>query len=297
MQRLRLLVLALIALLATSCAVSTESDQAAVKYIVHWSSATEFGGCVQPNQRATIGGDDYGALYPAGQRTYKFGKQEDADGPPIEIVTREPGGNGITMSVEGIAYFALNTTCNDKGGPLRDFHENIGRKYNPDSSTAIIDTPGWDAMLRDYVGTQLDAAMDSAAKDYGWKDLYYDATKRIAWAKTVGEDTPKRVKDRAGGEYFCSPNFVVGQACGGFALTLATPRPPDSIIQAVSQDQANKELRTAFLSEQQTLKDIVELLGPDGAIAYKALKMAEAGQKPPVVFIPQGGRANVTNQP
>jgi hypothetical protein len=113
------------------------------------------------------------------------------------------------------------------------------------------------------------------------------------WAEEVGKSVPERVKAQAGGEFFCQPNFTGSGPCGAFTLTLGTPQPPQQVLDQLSAEQAAKKQKTRVETEEETIKKLVKILGPNGYIAYRALNMAEKGQSPPVVFIPQGSNAIV----
>ena len=271
------------------CAVSTESDQAAVIYAVHWGSATKFSRCAQPNQRVSMGGDDYGVIYPAGQRTYEF--KEGGDGPPISFVTKD----NVTMTANGVVTFALNTDCQ----ALRTFHERIGRKYNPveGGDKKIEDTDGWDQLLRTYLGQQLDRSMDQAAKTYSWRALYTSPTAKTAWEKTIGADVPRRVQAQAGGDFFCSPTYAGSGECGAFVVTIQSPAIPGQLNEAlvaeqaaVAQNNAQKQRNAAVRTELESIRALVKVLGPMGYVYYSALK----DDKVEFLPVPAGGSINVT---
>jgi hypothetical protein len=203
------------------------------------------------------------------------------------------------MEVSGVATFALNTNCDT----FRAFHERIGKKYQDQYGTDSLDA-WWTPLLSTYLKQPLDRALDQEGKTFEWRALYTSADAKESWEAQVGTLAPQLVKQQAGLEAFCQPNFDGNGACGSFALTLQNPTPPANIIAAltdeqaaVAQESAQRKRNAAVKTELDSIRELVKVLGPDGYIAYRALKIAEDNkQPPPVVFVPQGGRVNVDSR-
>ena len=154
----------LAALALAGCAeVNTQPDEVALRYSGGFGSA-QFMNCVNASTKNyTPPGDAY-YTYPYGQRTFTFDKGGEEDA--IQIVTKD----NVTMTVAGSVTFKLNTDCGSdgSGGPLRQFHENIGIKYSAffnDADGPNQQDAGWVKMLTLYVGNQIQRAANDAAKE------------------------------------------------------------------------------------------------------------------------------------
>ncbi|GAB3207343.1 SPFH domain-containing protein [Marinactinospora thermotolerans] len=285
-SRARAVVAGLLALVTvTGCSVSTGPDEIAVQYDSGPFSDTTFDACVQPGNRDYHGPGDQAYVYPAGQRTYRFTTAEDAESAPISIVSKD----NLALEVTGIVTFSLNTECDT----LQRFHERIGLKYGADEED------GWERMLYDYVGQPLDRAMDAAAKDYAWKDLYNNAELKQEWEEKVGEYAAQFIEEQSGGSFFCAPNYVPGegQECGDLVLTLQQPQPPEDVRnalaaaqEAIERNEAQKAENARVATELEAIEDLVDVLGPEGYVLYKALENGDIE----VIPVPAGGGVNIT---
>ncbi|MDX6741198.1 SPFH domain-containing protein [Actinocorallia sp. A-T 12471] len=275
-------VLVLLTGLSAGCSVSVAPDHKGIEYNAGPFSSTKFDAC--GNGRIWHGPGDQVFTYPIGQRTYKFGDGGDTDA--LKVVSRDD----LELTVEGVATFSLNDDC----ATLRKFHEEIGLKYE------AYEEEGWGKMLRTYIGAPLDRALDEVSKKYPWQDLYSDPDTKRKWESEVGAAVAAQVNATAGDNFFCAPTYNGTGECGAFLLTLQQPVPPDNVRAALAaaqqaiednntQENRNKQIRT----EIQALKELVKVLGPNGAVLYQAIKDG----KITVVPVPQGGNLNITPTP
>ncbi|MFI6485226.1 hypothetical protein ACIBH1_45460 [Nonomuraea sp. NPDC050663] len=282
------------AVVLTGCSVETETNEQAIDYDYDmFSGTTEKESCVAPGQRSWLDVNDYGVVLPADTRTFEFAGTPDAgrpggflvkEGAEAGPITVSAAGN-ITMLVSGVAAFDLTTNCDT----LDAFWRKVGRKY-------AADTPeGWRRMLGVVVQQPLDRAMDAAAKPYTWEQLSGDNNIKQAWEKEVARLAQEFVKEQTGAEYFTN-----------FKLTLQMPVPPASLQDAktakevaAQRNEAQIAENTRAATESEQIKKLVEILGRDGAVAWKAaqlqaevlMKAVERGQLQ--VYVAGNGALNV----
>ncbi|MEU6999252.1 SPFH domain-containing protein [Nonomuraea sp. NPDC046570] len=276
-------------LAATGCSrVSTEPDEVVLHYAGGTFEAIKFERCINPSSGATLlGPGDTAYHYPFGQRTFDFSGAEDAESGGISIVSRD----NVEMKVAGSATFTLNTDCK----VLQQFHEKIGRKFG-----AYFDegeSGGWTRMLNFYFKQPLDRAMDAASQEFEWKKLFNDPNVKQQWEQRVGQLARQFIKETAGADYFCQPNYAGTGDCGDVVLTIQKPQPPESLITALAAEQAAKQQNLAqqqinakVKTELQSIQDLVGVLGPNGAILWKAIQDGKVD----VVPVPQNGTINIT---
>ena len=269
--------------------VSTAPDEVVLHYAGGMFEANQFERCINPSSGATyLGPGDTSFSYPFGQRTFDFTGSAQAESKPISIVSKD----NVQMTVAGSATFTLNTDCQT----LRQFHERIGLKY-----AAYLDdgetSSGWVNMLNFYLKQPLDRALDAASQEFEWRKLFNDPNTKQQWEARVGELTRQFIKETAGAEYFCQPNYAGHGNCGDVSLTIQKPEPPDSLVEALASEQAAKQqnlaqqqLNAKVRTELQSIKDLVKVLGPNGAVLWKAIQEGQVE----VVPVPQNGNINIT---
>lgn len=281
MKRLTPLI-ALLLVALTGCSMSTEPDQVGLEYNAGAFTSTSFDSCVGSGTRAWHGPGDQAYAYPSGQRTYDFTGKGEAESRPISVTDKD----GVTLAVPGILTFSLNDQCD----MLRTFHEEIGLKYGASKAD------GWGRLLQAYLGNPLDKAMDQASQKYTWRQMLQDQSIRDAWDDEVGRLARQFAKDQAGQDFFCAPSYAGKGACGDFALTLQKPNLPEAIAAALAETAAEIELRNKAENaaaridvEAESLKALVDVLGPNGAVLYQAIKDGKVS----VVPVPAGANINV----
>lgn len=275
----------------SSCSrVSTQPDEMVLHYAGGTFEAIKFDRCINPSSGATLlGPGDTSYSYPFGQRTFEFSGSEEAESTPISIVSKD----NVEMQVAGSATFTLNTDCQT----LRQFHEKIGLKYR--AYFDGDDSPGWRNMLNFYLKQPLDRALDAASQEFEWKKLFNDPNVKQQWEQRVGTLARQFIKETAGADYFCQPNYAGTGECGDMVLTIQKPEPPASLIEALAAEQAAKQQNLAqqqinakVKTELESVQDLVKVLGPQGAILWKAIQDGRVQ----IVPVPQGGNINITPQ-
>lgn len=320
-------VLAATSLAGCGTAANTAPSQKALVYQGGgWNGdARVFEHCVaESSGRHRYGSGDHVFYYPAGQRTFDFTGEKNADSGVIQVVSRD----GVTMGVSGVATFALNTQCDEKtGGVLRQFHERVGLKYaayqehgqddfddsDQGGGDDLKKDNGWNRMLSIYLKNPLRIAMSQAAASYNWKDLYKNPVVRRQWQADVVELAPQIILAQSGGAFFCGPSYTgkQGEPCGKvtktgtgkdqvvtcegcIGLQIDPPLPPDSLLEAQTATQANTEKQAAVAAETQSIATLVKILGQDGYIFYRYQQqvdkaMAEGRPAPPAPVLPGTG--------
>lgn len=281
-----LAVFGLLALMGCT-SISTQPDEAGLTYNAGPISDTAFDTCVGPGNRDWDGPGDKHYTYPFGQRTFDFGSQDSLEGGAISIVTSD----NVTMTVAGVATFALNTDCKT----LQQFHERIGIKFQAWMENGAT-TDGWRDMLRIYLKQPLEKAMDAVSKKYGYKALYSDPEVKERWEDEISLLASTFIKDQAGSDYFCQPGFAGTGKCGNAVLTLQSPVPPENIRnaltaeqEAVAQNNAQKQKNETVKTELESIRELVKVLGPEAYVLYKAIQDGKVS----VVPVPAGSGINV----
>ncbi|GAA1630744.1 hypothetical protein GCM10009733_029390 [Nonomuraea maheshkhaliensis] len=258
----------------TGCSVTNvEPDEGGIVYDAGMFSSTTFQECLKPSTRDVSGPGDEGYRYPNGQRTYDFTGRAESEGKPITSVSRD--GQIMTM-IGGLTFYFSADDCKK----LQSFHENIGKKY------AAYESDGWTRMLQFYIGNSVERAMDEATLKYNWRELYSDPAKKALWEQDMSKLTNQYVSNLTQGEYFERLQFIIRQ-----------PEPPKSIVDAQTETQAAQERQkaqeaenTRALTELKSLEKLAKVLGPQGAILYKAIQDGKIS----IVPVPTGSAVNVT---
>lgn len=264
--------LAAITLIGTGCTVASPApDENGLIYDKGPLSSTTFETCVNPGERTFAGPFDASYTYPAGQRYYVFTQAEDGrDREPYQAPTKD----AVTVGIEGQVRFELTGDCD----LLRQFHEKIGLRAQGDD--------GWDRVLRTYLDQPLARAITEVTQQRGWKDLYADPKAKAAWEAQVMELLPDYIEQAAGGDYFTN-----------ISLTLQKPILPDDLTNALQaaqtaqqQEQAQESRNSQIDVELESIRKLVEVLGPEGYVAHEAVKSG----KITVLPIPAGSTLAVT---
>ena len=255
---------------------STQPDQAGLHYSAGPLSNTEFSKCVEPSSRVWDGPADDHFAYPAGQRFFGFGSAPtegaaSTEADPIVTLTGDP----LEVTVRGLASFHLNTECD----MLRTFHEKIGRNEEAYMNGDKI-SDGWRDVLNTYFGQALQRAVNEASKKHSWSDLYNDPAILAQWENDVKTGLPIYLNQAMNGEY-----FIVD------SVTIQKPELPTELlnsiknVQVAEQDKVAQEMRNETIrTELLSISELVDVLGPDGYLGYKALTDGQI----PFYVVPQG---------
>lgn len=262
---------------------STGPDQVSLHYKGGSFTSKRFSDCIAPSNRVFDGPGDGHFAYPASQTNFVFDAM-NGDGGPITFVTKD----GIEMTVEGVANFLLNTSCEPitigdtryPGGALQRFHELIGNRYLAYMTEDGVRSDGWRQMLGVYIARPLDTAIDRAGQSYTYAELYTDPAKKAAWEQSVLDQLPGLVDRQTDGD----TQFFLN-----FAITLQKPEPPQSIkdelvkqqaaVAAAKAAQAEAEAREAAAlaqvqvekAEAQKIQARVDVLGQVGYLQQYAI--------------------------
>jgi hypothetical protein len=268
--------------------VSTQPDEVVLHYAGGIFEAIKFDECINPSSGATLlGPGDTSYSYPFGQRTFDFSGMDDAESKPLSVVSKD----NVEMTVSGVATFTLNTDCKT----LQQFHEKIGLKYRAYYEDG--ESEGWRQMLNIYMRVPVDRAMDAASQEFEWRGLFNDPAVKQAWEARVGVLARQFIKATAGADYFCNQNYVGVGECADISLTIQKPEPPEALVNALASEQAAKAENAAQLqrnakvrTEIESIKDLVKVLGPQGAVLWQAIQKGQVT----VVPVPQGTNLNIT---
>ncbi|GAA3124420.1 SPFH domain-containing protein [Streptosporangium carneum] len=284
-------VLVVCGLFLSGCSrVSTQPDEVVLHYAGGMFEAIKFERCINPSSGATLlGPGDTGYSYPFGQRTFDFSGASDAESKPLSVVSKD----NVEMTVSGVATFTLNTDCKT----LQRFHEKIGLKFRAYYEEG--ESEGWRRMLNIYMRVPLDRAMDAASQEFEWRGLFNDPKVKQAWEARVGVLARQFIEETGGADYFCNQNYTGSGECGDISLTIQKPEPPEALVNALASEQAAKAENVAqtqrnakVRTEIESIKDLVRVLGPQGAVLWQAIQKGQVS----VVPIPQGSNLNITPQ-
>ncbi|WBB96173.1 SPFH domain-containing protein [Solwaraspora sp. WMMA2080] len=282
---------ALLVLTVTGCTtVSTESDQVALHYDAGAFSSTTYQACVTQNNRTWDGPGERYYVYPAGQRTFDFTGNEGSESTPFVVVSKD----NQELTVSGGLTFHLDTSCADEGGMLREFHEEIGLKFQPVMDGDGRTTKHWLDLLRFYIGQPLHKAMTTEAQKYDWLALYNDPATRAAFETAINEDLGAAVQATTGGRaYFLQ-----------FNLTLQKPTPRQDLVDGLAAVQVAITERRAIVEQNATVEEklkqirqLVEVLGPEGYILYEVFQRCLTDETakgcPTFLPVPAGGSVDL----
>ncbi|GGK72003.1 hypothetical protein Ppa06_30200 [Planomonospora parontospora subsp. parontospora] len=278
------------AVLSGCSRVSTRPDEIVLHYAGGTFEAIKFERCINPSSGATmLGPGDTAYSYPFGQRTFDFSGAEDAESQPLSVVSKD----NVEMKVSGVATFTLNTDCRT----LRQFHEKIGLKFRAYFEEEGESSDGWRRMLGIYMRVPLDRALDAASQEFEWRGLFNDPKVKQQWEARVGQLAREFIKEAAGAGYFCGQNYAGSGECGDISLTIQKPEPPENLVAALSAEQAAKAENAAqaqrnakVRTEIESIKDLVKVLGPNGAVLWQAIQKGQVT----VVPVPQGSDLDLT---
>lgn len=253
---------------------SSETNETCVVYTGGPFDAKKYQEILPPGStNKTIGWGSTTYCYRNDQRSFIGSADPGADTTPVSVVGKGDGSEDaagqLAVTLDYNLYFTLNTNPD----VLKQFHEEIGRK------TSAWTEEGWNEMLRDYFRPQVTRAMQNAAGNYSYIDLYSNPTVRAKYQADVVNLFKKSLTDVLGGDYFCKPGFTGTGDCGNITFTVGNPQLPEAIrtsiegeIQArrdtAKQAEENRKTEKALEAEQK----LVDLYGPQGALIYRALE-------------------------
>lgn len=253
MRRKLLLIVAAMAMLLGACAsVSTDSDKAAVAYTDGPMEGVKFDKVVGPGSGLVwLGLGDKSYQYPTTTRTYIVSDDpaegERAFADVIEATTKDGG----TIDWEVAVYFKLNLTL------LRDFHENIGKKYS------AWNDDGWSLMLEETLRQQLENALQTSSRKYTVDQYKKDPDVLRAVNSEIAKDLKDNVNEVLGNDYFCGPTFnalvtdkPTDTNCPDFEVVVKKPNFETSTDEAYNAEiTKRKAVENAKLDNAKKLED------------------------------------------
>lgn len=245
-----------VAALSTGCSsISTAPDQVGLHYKGGAYSSTTFANCVPPGRRNWDGPGDPHYVYPAGQRTYRFGQDAAADHPAIRAVTED----NVQMEFTGTVTFYVDQDCE----MLRRFHEQIGLK-DWDGAPAYVDEgyDGWNAMLDVYVGQPLQRAIGQTAADFGYRDLYNNNESRMAAEAEIQKALPEYVEQLAQDKFFRGISIALQKPDAPSGIRAALEAEQEAVAQNKAQVQKNATARTQY----ETFTDCKQVLSETNCV-------------------------------
>lgn len=239
------------ALLMGACAsVSTDSDEAAIAYTGGPIEGVKFDRIVGPGSgRVWLGVGDNKYIYPTTTRTYIVSKDSTGDRASADIINATSS-DGATIGWEVAVYFKLNLSL------LREFHENIGQKYDAYKSE------GWNQMLNDTLRQQLESALQTTSRKYSVEEYRKEADVLAEINKEIAQGLKDNVNEVLGNDYFCGPTFngtvkddKGKTACPDFEVVVKRPNFP-----GVIEDEYNNQVaaRQAVVTAQRQAEKLLE---------------------------------------
>lgn len=245
-------------------------------------------GVLEPGATAeSIGFGSTTYCYRTDQRSY-IGAVEGGDTGSVEVASNDD----VRLVVDYQLYFKLN----QEEDTLRKFHENLGVK------TEAWEEEGWREMLRQYFEPQIARAMEKAALNHDWRDLYGSEEARLAFQQETVTNLRANIRDVIGDDYFCGPAYDgPGTDCGAFTFTVSKPVPTNpSIIESVEAEQRAKADTLAQEQENQRIakeleaeRTLVELYGSDGALLREAIRNGQVQ----IMVVPEGSQTPIALPP
>ena len=223
-------------------------------------------------------------LYPAGPRNWLFDNVNGADTEPFSVYVKSPAvqgekaGQSIALKMGGEAAMTLTRDCE----LLKKFDSNWGRKFAAYMTEHDQQTPeGWDTFLSSKFNPALQNGLNYALRNYTYDQIVSDPDIRRKAQDEVAEAAQNELNRSLGEDYF-----------ENVKVTLYQPVLPEAIQKNIEQNEAAKQFNTKVQTEIDTMKELVDILGPSGYIQYKALQDGKISVLP----VPQGSGVTIPNR-
>lgn len=219
----------------------TPTDRIGLSYGGGPLEARRFQRIVQPaSGRFVNGWGDRLFLYPTTQRNYIVSKSEgEGDRAGVDFI-QATSRDSIPIDFEIAVYFKLNTD------EIQQFHEQLGLKYG------AWEEDGWSKLLNDYIRQQAEESLQSEARRYTAEALYADQKTLETLSKELGPVINRRIISKAGGNYFCNPDWTSGTECGDFTFTVKKADIANDAVKAAFA--ARRESEIAIQTEQNKVR-------------------------------------------
>ena len=284
----------------SGCSVATpDPSQMALHYSGGPFSNQDFENCISPGTREVDSLNDSHDYYPVGQQSWDFSTEPGAEAPPIKISTK----NQTELYVSGSVTFTLNPSCtpykeyridpgtkkavfvhNWPGGLIQRFHDTIGRHTGAYATDGGQPQPrGWFTDVALYVGGPLTIAMNTAALNFNWEDLYNNPVAKADWQAQVESQLQTLIDQKAGAQH-----FIIDQ------VQLGKPELPEQLRTELVNNQAANIRRATANIDKDTAAGFPG--GVSGLAAYQlqqAIAKAIAGGQVKVIPVPVGSIVSV----
>lgn len=232
----------------------TPADQYALSYGGGPFEGAQYQKTVMPGSGLVFNGwlDDW-YEYPASQRNYIVSSSaEEGDRANDDAIVASTI-DKVDTRVELTVTFKLN------GSKIREFHENIGLKYE-------AWTPeGWDRMLNDNLRQPLENTVQQVIRQFDVDKIASDTEILVQVQDAVEETLKREVNGLLGDTYFCGPEYEVGsEDCPNFAVVVKRVDPPE-------------EVKAAFKAQEVSAAEVVS--ATNRAEAKKAEAEGERAQQ------------------
>lgn len=240
----------LAALLLTGCSTIADPDAIGLYYMEGTSDGYKFGECIDPGVAGPAEWNNSVVYLPTSLRTWNFGGAGADQAEPIVSASKPQEGqpSGVEVQVWPKVTFKLNTFCDQHGGVVVQFWEQIGRRYG-------ADTPeGWKDMLLDAVVPALEKVVREVTIGYEADAMVGNIDGVYAKIQTeVASRFATELKRMSGGDYFCGPTFNrASKECPTIEVIVKGITYKDAGIQnARNEKQKAVELAAAQLAKAQ----------------------------------------------
>jgi SPFH domain / Band 7 family len=295
--------MAVIAVAAGACSVATpDPSQKALEYTGGPFSSQNFDSCVNPGVRHVDWPNNSIDYYPVGQRTWDFSNKPGAEAPPIKISTK----NQTELYVSGSVTFTWDDSCTPfteyrtdpttgkrvlvhewPGGLAQRFHDTIGRHTGAAADDGGQPQPqGWNDDVSLYIGGPLTIAMNNAALNFNWEQLYNNNNDKTFWQTQVEAQLQSLIDAKTGARH-----FIVNQ------VQLGKPELPDQLRVELENNQAATIRATTANTDKGTASNFPG--GIAGFTAYQlqlAIAKAIGNGQVKVIPVPTGSIVSVPGQ-
>ena len=186
------------------CSTVAEPDKVGLYYMEGPSDGYAFKECIEPGKTGPAEWNNSVIYLPTSLRTWNMAESNGDTDRPV-IVSTQPEANqpsGVQVKVWSTTSFYLNTFCDSDGGIIKQFWENIGRRYSADRDD------GWKLMLAQVLVPALEKATQDVVRGYTADALVGNVGGVRAEAQDkISALFTTELKRLSGGDYFCGPSF------------------------------------------------------------------------------------------
>jgi regulator of protease activity HflC (stomatin/prohibitin superfamily) len=178
-------------------------------------------------------------LYPADQRNYIVSKVKSQGSTNRSDSIIAPSRDRVPVEFQVAVYFKLDS---DR---LRDFHEQLGLKYQAYTSS------GWSKLVQDTFRQQIENALQAETRKYDVADIYANADLLVQIQREVQRSLKERLVTALGEDYFCGPKFQHGGTCNEPTFIIKSADIPKDVVKAF---QDNRTSEVQILTKQNEIQ-------------------------------------------